>query len=152
LDAPDPLLALLRRYQAELKAFDDARASDGITDEDWDRIAQDTWVGTQDEIIQSEPPATTAAGALLALDHALQSEDLFAERSESVDLQMLWQLIKSARDYIARPKSHFRRCASDVVKDEVAKSGAGMGRITQQVRLSQTDSLVPTVIRDESSA
>ena len=101
MDAPDPLLALLRRYQAELKAFDDARAPDGITDEDWDRLAQDTWVGTKDEIIQSEPPATTAAGALLALDHALQSDDLFAERSESADLQMLWQLIKSARDYIA---------------------------------------------------
>jgi hypothetical protein len=101
LDAPDHLLALLRRYQAERKAFDDASATDGITDEDWDRIAQDTWVGTQDEIIQSEPPATTTAGALLALDHALQSDDLFAERSESADLQMLWQLIKGARDYIA---------------------------------------------------
>jgi hypothetical protein len=107
LDAPDPLLALLRRYQAERKAFDDASATDGITDEDWDRIAQDTWVGTQDEIIQSEPPATTAAGALLALDHALQSDDLFAERSESADLQMLWQLIKSARDYIASTEKSF---------------------------------------------
>jgi hypothetical protein len=72
LDAPDPLLALLRRYRAELKAFDDAIAPDGITNEDWDRIAQDTWVGTRDEIIQSEPPATTAAGALLALAHLIQ--------------------------------------------------------------------------------
>ena len=107
LDAPDPLLALLRRYRAELKAFDDAIAPDGITDEDWDRLAQDTWVGTKDEIIQSEPPATTAAGALLALDHALQSDDLFAERSESADLQMLWQLIKSARDYIASTEKPF---------------------------------------------
>jgi hypothetical protein len=101
LDAPDPLLALLRRYQAERKAFDDTSATDGITDEDWDRIAQDTWAGTQNEIIQSEPPATTAAGALLALDHVLQSDDPFADRSESADLQMLWQLIKAARDYIA---------------------------------------------------
>jgi hypothetical protein len=67
LDAPDPLLALLRRYQDELKAFDDAIGPDGLTNEDWNRIAQDTWVSTRDEIIQSEPRATTAAGALLAL-------------------------------------------------------------------------------------
>jgi hypothetical protein len=101
LDVPDPLLALLRRYQAELKAFDDSAAPDGVTEADWDRIAQDTWAATQDEIIQSEPPATTAAGALLALDHALQSDYLFADRPESRDLQMLWHLIKAARDYIA---------------------------------------------------
>ena len=97
----DPLLALLRRYQVERKSFDDAGAIDGITDHDWDRIAQDTWSRTRDEIIQSAPPATTAAGALLALDHVLQSDDLFAERAESADLQMLWLLIKAARDYIA---------------------------------------------------
>jgi len=108
LDAPDPLLALLRRYQGELKAFDDAIAPDGLTNEDWDRIALDTWVGTRDEIIQSEPRATTAAGALLALDHALQSDNLFAERSESADLQMLWQLIKTARDYIASTEKRFQ--------------------------------------------
>jgi hypothetical protein len=108
LDAPDPLLALLRRYQDELKAIDDAIAADGITNEDWDRIAQDTWVGTRDEIIQSELRATTAAGALLALDHVLQSDNLFAERSEDADLQMLWQLIKAARDYIASTESDFR--------------------------------------------
>ena len=107
MDAPDPLLALLRRYQAELKAFDDAIAPDGITNEDWDRIAQDTWVGTRDEMIQSEPRATTAAGALLALDHALQSDDLFSERVESAGLQMLWQLIKAARDYIASTDERF---------------------------------------------
>jgi hypothetical protein len=72
-----------------------------MTDEDWDRIAQPTWAGTQARILATEPPATTAAGALLALDHVLQSEDLFADRSDSPDLQMLWLLIKAARDYIA---------------------------------------------------
>jgi hypothetical protein len=97
----DPLLVLLQRYQVERKAFDDAGATDGITDQDWDRIALATWSRTQDQIIESEPPATTAAAALLALDHVLQSDDLFAERSESADLQMLWLLIKAARDYLA---------------------------------------------------
>ena len=97
----DPLLVLLRRYQAERKAFDDAPATDRMTDDDWDRIARTTWSRTQGQIIQSEPPATTAAGVLLALDHVLQSDDLFFDRSESPDLQMLWLLVKAARDYIA---------------------------------------------------
>ena len=96
----DPLLALLQRYRDERNAFDEASA-EGMTDQDWDRIARETWSQTQDEIIQSEPPATTAAGALLALDHVLHSEDLFAERSDSAELQMLWLLIKAARNYIA---------------------------------------------------
>ena len=98
----DPLFKLLRRYQIERKAFDDA--ADGILDRDWDRTAQETWSGTQDEIIRLEPPATTTAGALLALDHVLLSDDLFAERSESAELQMLWYLIRAARDYIATAK------------------------------------------------
>ena len=97
----DPLFVLLRRYQAERKAFDDAPGTDGMTDGDWDRIARATWSRTQDEIIQSEPSTTTAAGALLALDHVLQSDDLFFDRSESTDMQMLWLLVKTARDYIA---------------------------------------------------
>jgi len=77
-----------------------------MTDHDWDRLAQATWSRTQDQIIESEPPATTAAGALRALDYALQSDDLFFDRSESVDLQMLWVLIKAARDYIASVEMH----------------------------------------------
>jgi hypothetical protein len=96
----DPLLALLQRYRAERQAFDDA-ATAGMTNEDWDSIAEATWWGTQTKIIESEPSVTTAAGALLALDHVLQSGDLFAERSESADLQLLWLLTKAARDYVA---------------------------------------------------
>ena len=97
----DPLFVLLRRYQAERKAFDDAPGTDGMTDDDWDRIARATWSLTQDEIIQSGPSTTTAAEVLLALDHVLQSDDLFFDRSESTDMQMLWLLVKTARDYIA---------------------------------------------------
>ena len=97
----DPLLLLLQRYQVERQAFDNATVTKEMTDQDWDRLAQATWSRTQDQIIESEPPATTAAGALRALDHVLQSDDLFFERSESPDLQMLWVLVKAARDYIS---------------------------------------------------
>jgi hypothetical protein len=96
----DPLLVLLERYESERRAFDNARPA-GLSDEDWDRIARLTWAGTQARIIATEPRATTSAGALLALNHVLQSEDLFADRSDSPDLQMILLLIKSARDYIA---------------------------------------------------
>jgi hypothetical protein len=108
----DPLLVLLKRYLAERKAFDDAPATHWMTDEDWDTIALTTWSRTQDQIIQSEPPATSAAGALLALDHVLQSDDLFSERSECPDLQMLWLLVKAARDYIASVEMHYFSKAS----------------------------------------
>ena len=96
----DPLLELLHRYSVQRKAFDEA-VTCGRPDCDWDTIAQNTWFHTQQQIIQLEPPATTAPAALLALNHVLQSEDLFAGRSESSDLQMLWLLVRAARDYIA---------------------------------------------------
>ena len=102
----DPLLSLLQRYQVERQAFDNATVTEEMTDQDWDRLAQATWSRTQDQIIETEPPATTAVGALRALDHVLQSDDLFFDRSESVDLQMLWVLIKAARDYIASVAMH----------------------------------------------
>ena len=94
--ANDPLLRLLQRYEAELAAFNDAS---GAVEQDWDKIAETTWSRTQDEIIERKPEATTAAGARLALDHVLKSE-LFADRRESADQQMLWLLIKAARDYV----------------------------------------------------
>jgi len=96
----DPLLDLLDRYRAERKAFDEAEPSNGVSDVEWDRIALSTWWRTQREIIQSEPAATTLAGALSALDYVLQSDDLFGDRLESADLQMLWLLVKAARDYL----------------------------------------------------
>jgi hypothetical protein len=99
--AADPLLRLLQRYEAELAAFNDAT---GIAEQAWDHIAETTWSRTQDEILEQKPEATTAAGALAALDHVLRSE-LFAERTEFADEQMLWLLIKAARDYIARTET-----------------------------------------------
>ena len=94
----DPLLTLLRRYQAEVEAFDTQPISAGFAEHLWDRIARSTWVLTQDEIIESKPPATTAAGALAALEYVVKSKDLFEESS---DLEMLWQLVVAARDYFA---------------------------------------------------
>jgi hypothetical protein len=100
-DTPDPLLELLQRYEAERAAFDQEGDTERI-DQDWDRIAEETWSRTQDEILAHPPPATTAAGALLALDHVLRDDEvLFGEREECADQQMLWLLIKAARDYIA---------------------------------------------------
>ena len=97
----DPLFVLLRRYQAERKAFDDAPRDRW---NDRRRLGQNcpgylvAYTGPDNSI---GTPATTAAGGLLALDHVLQSDDLFFDRSESSDLQMLWLLVKAARDYIA---------------------------------------------------
>ena len=103
---PDPLLALLQRYEAELAAFDSTTGTEQMTDQDWDRIAQETWSHTQDAILERLPRATTPAGALMALDHVLRSEDLFAERDECASQQMLWLLIKAARNYIASTEPH----------------------------------------------
>jgi len=94
----DPLLRLLQRYEAELAAFNDAPEA---LEQDWDHIAETTWSRTQDEILERKPEATTAEGALLALDHVLNS-DWFEDRAEFAEQQMLWLLIKAARDYIAR--------------------------------------------------
>jgi hypothetical protein len=97
----DPLLKLLQLYESERGAFDAQAPTEQLADQDWDRIAEETWSHTQNEILEHQPPATTAAGALLALDHVLRDEYLFGERDECPDQQMLWLLIKAARDYIA---------------------------------------------------
>ena len=98
---PDPLLALLQRYVAELAAFDQPLGTEPVSDQEWDRIAEETWSHTQDEILERHPRATTPAGAVMALDHVLRNEDLFAERDECASQQVLWLLIRAARDYIA---------------------------------------------------
>jgi hypothetical protein len=94
----DPLLELLQRYEAERAAFDEFM-NEQIPDWEWDRIAEATWSRTQDEILEHQPPVTTATGAFLALDHVLRNEDLW-ELEQSTDQQMLWLLIKSVRDFI----------------------------------------------------
>jgi FixJ family two-component response regulator len=98
----DHLFTLLRRYQAERKAFDDAVAIGGDdADSIWDALAKATWANIRHEIIRLEPRATTAKGALLALEYVMRSEDLFEDRADSPELEMLWLLVKAARDFIA---------------------------------------------------
>src|SRR6185436_18298094 len=97
----DPLLTLLRRYETELEAFDNAMETDQVAEEVWDRIAEETWSRTQEEILEQQPRATTAAGALLALDLVLKKDNLSEDQTESADQRMSWLLIKAARDYLA---------------------------------------------------
>jgi FixJ family two-component response regulator len=106
-DETDHLFTLLRRYQAERKTFDDAVATSGIDpDLMFDMLAKATWANLRHEIVRIEPRATTATGALLALEYVLQSKDLFANRAESAELELLWLLVKAARDFIASTAGH----------------------------------------------
>jgi hypothetical protein len=108
----DPLLTLLRRCEAGLAVFDRATESDRTAEEE-DQIAKETWYSTKEQILEQQPPATTAAGALLALDHVLKNDDLAAERTESEGMQMLWLLVKAARDYLAAMEGRVISVASD---------------------------------------
>jgi hypothetical protein len=101
VETPDLLLELLQRYEAERAAFDEEVGDEQISDKEWDRIAEETWSRTQDQILEHQPPATTATGAVLALDHVLRNEYFFGEREDSSDQKLLWLLIKAARDFIA---------------------------------------------------
>ena len=96
----DPLLELLQRYEAERAAFDEF-TDEQLPDEEWDRIAEETWCRTQAKILALKPPVTTAAGAVRVLGHVLRNEDLWGPE-QSADQQMLWLLINSASDFIAR--------------------------------------------------
>lgn len=96
----DLLLELLQQYEAERAAFD-ASTDEQLSDEEWSRIAEETWYGTQSKILALKPPVTTAAGAVRVLGHVLRNEDLW-EPDRSADQQLLWLLIKSASDFIAR--------------------------------------------------
>jgi len=102
--ADDPLLRLLQRYEAQLATFNDGPAA---AEQNWHNIAETTWSRTQDEILKRKPEATTAEGALRALDHVLKSE-LLEDRTEFADHQMIWLLIKAVRDYIARTETGVR--------------------------------------------
>jgi hypothetical protein len=108
----DPLLTLLRRCEAGLAVFDRATESDRTAEEE-DQIAKETWYSTKEQILEQQPPATTAAGALLALDHVLKNDDLAAERTERDGMQMLWLLVKAARDYLAAMEGRVISVAND---------------------------------------
>jgi hypothetical protein len=99
-DTFDPLLALLQRYEMELAAFNQDIGTKVVSDQEWDRIAN-TWTRARNEILERQLSATTVDGAISALDHVMRDENLFGERDEFADQQLLWLLVKAARDFIA---------------------------------------------------
>jgi hypothetical protein len=92
----DPLLVLLRRHEAANAAYDalDSNASEAERAHLYGACSQ-----TMQAIIDRAPTATTAGGALAALDHVLNEESLSSEDAVGVFLR---QLIQAARDYILR--------------------------------------------------
>ena len=93
----DPLLVLLRRHEEANCAFDaavDRDAPEAERDHLFAACGQ-----TMQAIIDRAPAATTAAGAVAALDHVLNDDALW-HRSAGDDF--LRHLIEAARDYIIR--------------------------------------------------
>jgi hypothetical protein len=93
----DPLLVLLRRHEEANSAFDSAADRDASQAEREHLFA--ACVRTMQAIIDGAPTATTAAGAVAALEHILNDAALW-HRSAGDDF--LRHLIKAARDYIIR--------------------------------------------------
>ena len=97
----DPLLLLLRRYEAIISAIKSTRPAE-VAEADLDRIYREGSQRTMREIISASPPTTTAEGAVAALDHVLADEAIWREIENYGGKEMLRYLIVSARDFIAR--------------------------------------------------
>jgi hypothetical protein len=93
----DPLLVLLRRHEAANTAYDVAADSDASEAERTHLFAACSQ--TMHAIIDRAPAATTAGGAVAALDHVLNDESLSSKDAVGAFLR---QLIQAARDYINR--------------------------------------------------
>jgi hypothetical protein len=89
----DPLLVLLRRHEAANAAYDalDSNASEAERDHLYGACSQ-----TMHAIIDRAPAATTAGGAVAALNHVLNDESLSSEDAVGAFLR------QAARDYIVR--------------------------------------------------
>ncbi len=92
----DPLLVLLHRHEAANAAYDalGSDAFDAERDHFYAACSQ-----TMHVIIDRAPAATTAEGAVAALDHVLNDESLSSKDAVGLFLR---HLIQAARDYIAR--------------------------------------------------
>ena len=95
----DPLLVLLRRHEAANAAYD-ALDSDASEAERKHRFGACT--ETMRAVIDRAPAATTAGGAVAALDHVLNDESLWHGPEKYAGEVFLRQLIQAARDYINR--------------------------------------------------
>jgi hypothetical protein len=96
----DPLLVLLRRHEAANAAFDGA-AKNSPREAESDRLFA-ACQRTMQAIIDRAPPATTAEGAIAALDHVLGDDALWHDQEKYAGEWFLRQLIVAARDYIKR--------------------------------------------------
>ena len=94
----DPLLVLLRRHEEANAAYDAAADSDAPEADRKHLYAGCT--RTMQAIIDRAPAATTAEGAVAALDHVLNDESLYG--SQFAGDVFLRRLIEAARDYIKR--------------------------------------------------
>jgi len=96
-DVLDPLHVLLQRHTAANAAFDVAAAD--ASEAESDRLFDDC-SRTMHAIIERLPPATTAAGAIAALDALLAEDDLWQPGYPMTVFAR--HLLTAARDYIAR--------------------------------------------------
>jgi gamma-glutamyltranspeptidase len=97
-DVVDPLLVLLRRHEAANAAFDAAAERGNASEAEKDHLF--TACGrTMQEIIDRGPHATTAEGAVAALDHVLNDEALWSDPRPGGEV-FLRKLIEAARKYI----------------------------------------------------
>jgi hypothetical protein len=88
----DKLLALIRRYKAEVAAIN---ASRDLSDEELD-----AWIDRADAILAEAVglPVLTTASAVAVIDLVIEEEDL---GSHSIYGEQFLALLKTARNYIA---------------------------------------------------
>jgi hypothetical protein len=97
----DPLLVLLRRHEEANAAFDRATERDAPGAEKEHLFA--ACRQTMQTIIDRSPAATTADGAIAALEHVLSDNALWHGGAADTFLR---HLILAARDYIARTSAY----------------------------------------------
>jgi hypothetical protein len=97
----DPLLVLLRRHEAANDAFDKAAARDAPEAEKEHLFSACT--RTMEAIADRAPAATTADGAIAALNHLLADDGLWPGAPNYYPAELFWRhLITAARDFISR--------------------------------------------------
>jgi hypothetical protein len=103
----DPLLLLLRRYEAIISAIKSTRPAE-VAEAELDRICREGRQRTMREIISASPPTTTAEGAVAALDHVLADEAIWRENRK------LSRQRNAAISDLVRPRFHRAHAAPDL--------------------------------------
>jgi hypothetical protein len=95
VSSASPLIPMLRSYEAAIVAVNNWTGPDDEDGDDKMHIALF-------DLVEHNPPAATAQDALAALDFAL-ADEMFDQRFACH--QLVWQMIRAARDYIAATES-----------------------------------------------